>query len=321
MLYYTLLLRERQAICYAVFMHANEKTALWTVLKTASDCLYGYASPDFSETPPHFADDTDKTARQANTAAQQSAIALHPHQSFNQSGEAHTPLHEPQELFAFQQQSDNMLDFAQQQNDNGLPSVQTAPATLESIAQKIAACTRCELSKRRTNVVPGMGVQNPAVLVVGEGPGAEEDAQGLPFVGPAGKLLDKMLAAISLDRNVNCYIANIVKCRPPNNRTPFPEEAEACMSFLEAQIHILKPKMILAAGRTAAQNLLKTTSPLGQLRSRFFVYNTIPLLVTYHPSALLRNESLKRPAWEDLKLFRTKLTELVPDYAAHLAHN
>ena len=263
-------MHERQAICYAVLMRANEKTALWTLLKTSSDCLYGYSSPDFPEVPPLFADDT--------------------------------------------------LNFAQQ-NATTTPFVQAAPVTLESIAQKVAACTRCELSKRRTNVVPGMGVPNPIVLVVGEGPGAEEDAQGLPFVGPAGKLLDKMLAAISLDRNVNCYIANIVKCRPPNNRTPLPEEAGACMSFLEAQIHVLKPKMILATGRTAAQNLLKTTSPLGELRSRFFTYNTIPLLVTYHPSALLRNESLKRPAWEDLKLFRTKLTELAPDYAAHPAHS
>lgn len=189
------------------------------------------------------------------------------------------------------------------------------PLTLSSIAAKVSTCTRCSLHTRRLNAVPGTGCEHPFVLVVGEGPGAEEDMQGLPFVGPAGKLLDKMLAAISLDRHTNCYIANIVKCRPPNNRTPLPEEADACISFLEAQIHILKPKMILAAGRTAGQNLLKTQSSLTNLRGKFFDYQGIPLLVTYHPSALLRDETLKRPAWEDLKLFRTKLIEIAPDYA------
>ena len=190
-----------------------------------------------------------------------------------------------------------------------------APLTLASVAAKVNACTRCDLHARRLNAVPGTGCEHPFVLVVGEGPGAEEDMQGLPFVGPAGKLLDKMLAAISLDRHTNCYIANIVKCRPPNNRTPLPEEADACISFLEAQIHILKPKMILAAGRTAGQNLLKTQSSLTNLRGRFYDYQGIPLLVTYHPSALLRDETLKRPAWEDLKLFRAKLLEIAPGYA------
>jgi uracil-DNA glycosylase len=187
--------------------------------------------------------------------------------------------------------------------------------TLASVAQKVVSCTRCQLCKRRTNAVPGMGVEKPVVLVVGEGPGAEEDMQGLPFVGPAGKLLDKMLAAICLDRKQNCYIANIVKCRPPDNRTPLPEEADACISFLEAQIHILKPLMILAAGRTAGQNLLKTDAPLSRLRGQFYDYNGIPLMVTYHPSALLRDESLKKPAWDDLKTFRARLEETAPGYA------
>jgi uracil-DNA glycosylase len=196
------------------------------------------------------------------------------------------------------------------------PSQEHGSLTLASIAQKVCTCTRCQLCRRRTNAVPGMGVERPAVLVVGEGPGAEEDIQGLPFVGPAGKLLDKMLAAICLDRKQNCYIANIVKCRPPDNRIPLPEEADACISFLEAQIHLLKPQMILAAGRTAGQNLLKTDAPLSRLRGQFYDYNGIPLMVTYHPSALLRDESLKRPAWDDLKTFRAKLEEIAPGYAA-----
>lgn len=189
--------------------------------------------------------------------------------------------------------------------------------TLTDITAKIAVCRRCQLCEHRTNTVPGTGAEHPAVLVVGEGPGAEEDMQGLPFVGPAGKLLDKMLAAIQLDRHVNCYIANIVKCRPPMNRTPAQQEADACISFLEAQIHILKPKLILAAGKTAALNLLKAApdTPLWKMRGTFHDYNGIPLLVTYHPSALLRDESLKKPAWEDLKLFRTRLIMLAPEYA------
>ncbi|MFA6855673.1 MAG: uracil-DNA glycosylase [Treponema sp.] len=258
-------------------MTAAEKKILYTLLKTASDSLAGYNSPEFSGKRPEFSDDRAK-----NVVTQTDLSAL---------------------------QSVPDIKIPAEKTSGGL--------TLTLIAQKIISCTRCDLCKRRTNAVPGTGTDHPFVLVVGEGPGAEEDMQGLPFVGPAGKLLDKMLASISLDRHTNCYIANIVKCRPPNNRTPLPEEADECIPFLEAQIHMLKPKMILAAGRTAGQNLLKTNDSLGTLRGRFYDYNGIPLLVTYHPSALLRDESLKRPAWEDLKTFRTKLSEIAPDYAAN----
>lgn len=181
---------------------------------------------------------------------------------------------------------------------------------LQNIARKVAACNRCRLCGGRTNTVPGVGVPNPLVLVIGEGPGADEDAKGEPFVGKAGQLLDKMLAAINLSRHTNCFIANIVKCRPPNNRDPMPDEAEACRSFLDAQIGILKPRLILAVGRIAAQNILNTTTGINKLRGQFFEYRGIPLLPTYHPSALLRNEDLKRPAWEDLKKFRARLEEI-----------
>ena len=133
---------------------------------------------------------------------------------------------------------------------------------------------------------------------------------GRPFVGKAGVLLDKMLAAINLDRTKNCYIANIVKCRPPQNRDPLPDEQATCNAFLQAQIHILKPKMILCMGRIAGHKMLETQEPLNKLRGQIFEYHGIPLMVTYHPSALLRDESLKAPAWQDLKLFRSKLTEL-----------
>jgi DNA polymerase len=150
-------------------------------------------------------------------------------------------------------------------------------------------------------------------MVIGEGPGSEEDAQGRPFVGKAGQLLDKMLDPIGLSRTSNCFIANIIKCRPPFNRDPSPEEAAACAHFLERQIELLKPKFILAAGRIAAQTLLKTTESIGKLRGNFFELNvgtsTYPLLVTYHPAFLLRSEEHKRPAWEDLKLLRSKIEE------------
>jgi DNA polymerase len=156
-------------------------------------------------------------------------------------------------------------------------------------------------------------------MVIGEGPGADEDAAGRPFVGRAGKLLDDMLASrgqIGLYRDKNCFIANVVKCRPPENRDPLPEETAACAPFLARQIALLKPLLILAVGRISAQTLLKTGEGIGKLRGRFYDYEGVPLLPTYHPSALLRSPELKRPVWEDLKKLRTKLTELYPGFAA-----
>ena len=203
--------------------------------------------------------------------------------------------------------------------ETSVPAQESAPAVLQSasidsVNKKIASCVRCSLSKTRKNVVPGEGVSNPYVLVVGEGPGAEEDEQGRPFVGKAGQLLDKMLAAINLSRDKNCYIANVVKCRPPMNRDPAPQETQACRSFLDAQIHVLKPKMILAMGRVALQNLLDTSIGINKMRGKIVDFNGIPFMATFHPSALLRDESLKRPAWEDLKIFKNKLLEICPDY-------
>ena len=184
-----------------------------------------------------------------------------------------------------------------------------SPLSLADLNAKILRCTKCALARTRNNVVPGEGVENPLVLIIGEGPGYDEDMSGRPFVGKAGVLLDKMLAAIGLDRNKNCYIANVVKCRPPQNRDPAPEEQATCSGFLEAQIHILKPKMILCMGRIAGHKMLGTETPLNQMRAQFHDYNGIPLMVTYHPSALLRDQTLKAPAWEDLKMFKRKLDE------------
>ncbi len=181
--------------------------------------------------------------------------------------------------------------------------------SLENLCKKVSVCTNCILSKTRKNTVFGEGGTNPLVMVIGEGPGEEEDLSGRPFVGKAGQLLDKMLAAISLDRNINCYIANIVKCRPPRNRTPMEDEADSCRGFLQAQINALKPKYILAMGRTAIQNLLGSSDGINALRGKWFLYNSIPLMATFHPSALLHDSSLKAPAWEDLKLFRKRLID------------
>jgi DNA polymerase len=186
--------------------------------------------------------------------------------------------------------------------------------SLEQIAKEIRACQACDLCSVRILAVPGEGSSRPLVLTVGEAPGADEDASGRPFVGRAGQLLDKMLAAIGLSRETNCFIANTVKCRPPGNRDPLPHETAQCAHFFERQTAILCPQFILCVGRIAAQTLLNTEKGIGELRGRFFEYKGIPLIPTYHPSALLRNEALKRPAWEDLKILKKEIDELTaPD--------
>jgi uracil-DNA glycosylase len=180
------------------------------------------------------------------------------------------------------------------------------PQTLAALAGEVMACTRCPLSLNRNTAVPGEGSESPLVLIVGEAPGAEEDKTGRPFVGPAGKYLDSWLKPIALDR-ANCFIANTVKCRPPENREPRPEEMEACAPYLDRQIAILRPRVILCLGRIAAHRLIGTQASLGSLRGRVHTHAGVPLVVTYHPSAVLRDESLKRPVWEDLKLLKTLL--------------
>jgi len=182
--------------------------------------------------------------------------------------------------------------------------------SLEAIAAEVSVCRACRLCEKRGKAVPGQGPSAPLAMIVGEGPGAEEDERGLPFVGPAGQLLDKMLASIGLSRDDNCFIANVVKCRPPQNRDPAADEQEACMGYLRRQIAVLKPTALLCVGRIAAAALLGSDEGVGRLRGAWREFEGIPLLVTYHPSALLRDESYKRPAWEDLKKFRERLREL-----------
>ncbi len=182
----------------------------------------------------------------------------------------------------------------------GAPTDATT-AGWEELRECVAGCTRCELSASRTNTVFGVGNPDADWLIIGEAPGAEEDRQGEPFVGRAGKLLDQMLFAIGQSRE-SVFIANILKCRPPNNRDPKPDEAAACREYLERQIALIRPKIILAVGRIAAQNLLGSDDPVGRMRGRPHDLDGIPLVVTYHPAYLLRSPSQKAKSWSDLCL-------------------
>lgn len=176
---------------------------------------------------------------------------------------------------------------------------------LDSFYQSICTCQKCPLGQTRNNFVFGVGNPHADIVIVGEAPGKQEDLQGVPFVGRAGKLLDKILAAIGLTRE-DVYICNVLKCRPPNNRDPLPLEVEQCEPFLINQLHLINPKLIVALGRISACTLLKTKESLKNLRNKIFKYAGIDLLVTYHPAALLRNPNFKKPTWDDFQLIREK---------------
>lgn len=201
-----------------------------------------------------------------------------------------------------------------------LPAVELPPldagapfALLQAVAADIAGCTRCVLHEGRTNTVPGQGNPQPEILFVGEAPGRDEDEQGLAFVGRAGQLLTKMIEAMGLTRE-DVFIANINKCRPPDNRKPTPEEMNTCLPFLKRQIVILRPKVIIAMGATAVEGLV--TLPEGQtiskVRGEWLAFEGIPLMPTYHPAYMLRNPAMKRPVWEDLKTVLRYLGRPVP---------
>lgn len=200
-------------------------------------------------------------------------------------------------------------------------SVQTAPAavspvadaTWEQLTEAILTCRACSLCAARKQAVPGVGDREADWLIVGEGPGAEEDERGEPFVGQAGKLLDSMLAAIDLKRGEDVYIANAVKCRPPGNRTPLPEEMDTCRPYLARQIELIRPRLIVALGRPAAQTLLQEEVKIGAARGQLFRYQGIPVIVTYHPAYLLRTPGDKSKAWEDLVFARRTMRQLKQD--------
>ena len=181
-----------------------------------------------------------------------------------------------------------------------------AVEALEALRERALGCTACALCEKRNKVVFGSGSPAADLMFIGEGPGAQEDRQGLPFVGPAGELLTKIIEAIELTRE-EVYIANIVKCRPPGNRDPQPDEVAACRGYLEEQIDLIRPRAIVALGRVAAQTLLGNDQALGRMRGTWYDVRGVATRVTYHPAALLRNASFKRPTWEDMQIVRDRL--------------
>ncbi|MCX6828108.1 MAG: uracil-DNA glycosylase [candidate division Zixibacteria bacterium] len=185
----------------------------------------------------------------------------------------------------------------------------TQYASLEEHNKSINSCRKCPLGETRTKFVYGVGNPQAGVLFIGEAPGRDEDLQGEPFVGRAGQLLDKILASIKFSRQ-DVYIANMLKCRPPNNRDPQPDEMAICLPYLMEQVRLIKPNIICALGRISAQALLQTTTPIGKLRKIWHEFDGIPLIVTYHPAALLRFESYKKDVWDDVRMLRAKYDEL-----------
>lgn len=182
-----------------------------------------------------------------------------------------------------------------------LPILQDRPAALQAIRDDIGDCTRCRLHKGRTKLVFGVGNPNAELMFVGEGPGADEDAQGEPFVGRAGQLLNNMISAMGLKRE-DVYIANVVKCRPPGNRTPEKDECDTCSPFLLRQIEVIKPKVIVALGAVAAKNLLAVNDSMANLRGRWYDFRGTKLIVTFHPAYLLRDPRQKKETWKDLQM-------------------
>jgi len=189
------------------------------------------------------------------------------------------------------------------------PPREAAPEDLDelkALQERASSCTDCRLHEGRQKVVFGSGSPTARLMLIGEGPGAEEDRQGLPFVGPAGALLTKIIEAIGMKRE-DVYIANVVKCRPPKNRNPEADEVAACRGYLDRQIDLIQPRVIVALGRVAAETLLGIESPLGRMRGQWYEVRGVETRVTYHPAALLRNDSYKRPTWEDMQIVRDRI--------------
>jgi DNA polymerase len=216
-----------------------------------------------------------------------------------------------EELYLPQETSQAGASRPQEQASLGINSknAEDRKSRLAELARESQTCTLCNLSQRRQNVVFGSGDPDADLMFIGEGPGAEEDRQGLPFVGRAGELLTKIIQAIGFEREA-VYIANIVKCRPPGNRDPQPEEVASCRRYLEQQIDLIEPKVIVLLGRVAAQTLLGNDLALGRMRGEWYRVRDVETRVTYHPAALLRNASFKRPTWEDMQVVRDRLAEV-----------
>ena len=291
-------------------MPKEDKQTIYNLLRTASQNVYGYTTPAF---------ETDEFVDNAQCTMHNAQLNTVPVNIPAQSQIIETEIKQPIKVTSSTANSN-------QDNTNnselGIVNCELKGMSLGDVILKIARCTRCSLARTRTNVVPGQGSKSAEVLVIGDGPAMEDDASGVPFSGAAGLLMDKMLNAVKLDRRQNCFLTNIVKCTPPQNRDPYPEETDACFGFIEAQIKIIKPKLILCSGRVAAVSLLKNNPkvnlslPVDQLRGQWFDYNGIPVMVVYSPAEVLKNPALKKPIWDDLRAFATKLKELSPTYAA-----
>ncbi len=190
------------------------------------------------------------------------------------------------------------------------PGFEVSTDSLDKIAEEISVCTKCKLCETRIKTVPGFGSDNPSLLIIGEGPGADEDRSGLPFVGRAGQYMDKWMDAIGLVREKDLFLANIVKCRPPGNRDPLPEEVSACLPYLERQIELLNPGLILSVGRISSQILTGSSEGIGRLRGNTYNYRGTSLIPTYHPSGVLRNpDEYRKPVWDDLKRVKDFLND------------
>ena len=291
-------------------MTKEDKQTIYNLLRTASQNVYGYTTPAFESD--EFVDNAQCTMHNA----QLNSVPVNiPAQSQIIETEIKQPIKVTSSTTNSNQDNTNNSEL-------GIVNCELKGMSLGDVILKIARCTRCSLARTRTNVVPGQGSKSAEVLVIGDGPAMEDDASGVPFSGAAGLLMDKMLNAVKLDRRQNCFLTNIVKCTPPQNRDPYPEETDACFGFIEAQIKIIKPKLILCSGRVAAVSLLKNNPkvnlslPVDQLRGQWFDYNGIPVMVVYSPAEVLKNPALKKPIWDDLRAFATKLKELSPTYAA-----
>ena len=213
--------------------------------------------------------------------------------------------HDPELLFNYLNQTRELFGNRIYLDEQDGENTEQNKHDLDSFCQSICQCQKCPLGSTRTNFVFGVGNPQADIVFVGEAPGQQEDLKGEPFVGRAGKLLDKILAAVSLTRN-DIYICNVLKCRPPENRDPLPSEVDQCEPYLKAQLALINPKLIVALGRVAACTILKTKEPLKNLRNQTFKYEGIDLVVTYHPAALLRNANFKQPTWEDFQMIRDK---------------
>ena len=213
--------------------------------------------------------------------------------------------HDPELLFNYLNQTRELFGNRIYLDEQDSENPEQNKHDLDSFCHSICHCQQCPLGSTRTNFVFGVGNPQADIVFVGEAPGQQEDLKGEPFVGRAGKLLDNILAAVSLSRD-DVYICNVLKCRPPNNRDPLPSEVEKCEPYLIKQLHLINPKLIVALGRIAACTMLKTKESMKNMSNQIFTYAQIDLLVTYHPAALLRNPNFKKPAWEDFQLIRDK---------------